>query len=521
MYPVSSNATVIGNVSITQQLLATWSQAIRDEVRKALQGQAETTLASDTNDQANYTLQPTLQVLPKATVITIRISNASTSQMDMVGSSLLTLSISTSVITNEFQKQARDISTIIIQNMQNVNAPALPTKATPPLAKGKVRFSLADGPANLTMDKQLHCEGKATCEVKLPKGPHIISLHRAGYEDTTLVIAYPNGSNQYTMQLRSLGNRNMATVPAKCRIIDTPQGPEESECTNGFFMDTTEVTQDDFASVTGRKPSIFAQCGPTCPVENVTWFEANTYCQTLGKRLPSARDWEYAAQAEAREIVYTKDTSAWASSNIQVGPVASFGTNAWGLQGMYGNVWEWTADGDSSTWEVRGDGGHSVAPTTHRRDLGFRCASLESKTKLQRAVTMGDMLSGLICGGGSISTKSKGTISTPTEADLRISPQPSPRPSSEIMQVLRARFPGLRHVYNKYLKLRPGFAGKILLTLTIAPSGEIIATKLDSSITGYDEFDEEIRDAVSRWRFKVKPETTGNVAVTVPFLFLE
>jgi TonB family protein len=87
------------------------------------------------------------------------------------------------------------------------------------------------------------------------------------------------------------------------------------------------------------------------------------------------------------------------------------------------------------------------------------------------------------------------------------------------MKVVRQRTPGLRHVYNKYLKKKPGFQGKVTLKFTIAPGGEIISMSLVSSTTDYSEFDNEIKKSVGRWTFsKVK---SGNTTVTIPFTFSE
>ena len=133
---------------------------------------------------------------------------------------------------------------------------------------------------------------------------------------------------------------------------------------------------------------------------------------------------------------------------------------------------------------------------------------------------IGDMLGGLLGGsGGSIGTKAKGSIRTPNERDIDMGSGGGSRSVSEIMAVVRARTPGLRHIYNKHLKLRPGFAGKVTFTFTIAPGGDIISIKLSSTTTGYDEFDQEIQGAVQQWRFKVIK--SGNTTVTIPFSFSE
>ena len=124
----------------------------------------------------------------------------------------------------------------------------------------------------------------------------------------------------------------------------------------------------------------------------------------------------------------------------------------------------------------------------------------------------------VLLGGGGIATKAKGSIQTPSMRDIDIVPG-SPRSAADIMKVVRQSTPGLRHIYNKMLKKKPGFQGKVTLKFTIAPDGEIISISTVSSTTGFCEFDKEIKNAVSRWTFS-KVES-GNSTVTIPFTFSE
>ena len=122
-------------------------------------------------------------------------------------------------------------------------------------------------------------------------------------------------------------------------------------------------------------------------------------------------------------------------------------------------------------------------------------------------------------GSGGIATKAKGSIRTPSERDIDMGAGGGSRSAADIMKVVRQRTPGLRHIYNKFLKKKPGFQGKVTLKFTIAPGGEIISISIASSTTGYGEFDGEVKNAVSRWKFsKVK---SGNTTVTIPFTFSE
>ena len=122
-------------------------------------------------------------------------------------------------------------------------------------------------------------------------------------------------------------------------------------------------------------------------------------------------------------------------------------------------------------------------------------------------------------GGGGIATKAKGNIKTPSAQDIDMKSQSGSRSAADIMKVVRQRTPGLRHIYNKFLKEKPGFKGKVVLKFTIAPGGEVISISVASSTTGYGEFDAAIKSAVGNWTFsKVK---SGNTTVTIPFTFSE
>lgn len=113
----------------------------------------------------------------------------------------------------------------------------------------------------------------------------------------------------------------------------------------------------------------------------------------------------------------------------------------------------------------------------------------------------------------------KGRISTPKPNQIDMGAGGGSRSASDIMRIVRQRTPGLRHIYNKHLKKKPGFQGKVTLKFTIAPGGEIISMNLVSSTTDYNEFDIDIKNAVSRWTFgKIK---SGNTTVTIPFTFTE
>ena len=91
------------------------------------------------------------------------------------------------------------------------------------------------------------------------------------------------------------------------------------------------------------------------------------------------------------------------------------------------------------------------------------------------------------------------------------------RSAEDVAEIMRQRSPGLEHIYNKFLKKKPGFKGRVVLRLEIAPSGEVVRTAVAYSSTGYEEFDNAIRDAVGQMTFGTME--SGSTKVVVPLTF--
>lgn len=94
------------------------------------------------------------------------------------------------------------------------------------------------------------------------------------------------------------------------------------------------------------------------PVGNVSWFAAKAYCHWLDARLPSTDEWEYVAsldEAAKRDDVILNWYSQTNESQ-ELSPNPSF-LGKMGVRSMYGKIWEWTLDFNSSfvTGESRED----------------------------------------------------------------------------------------------------------------------------------------------------------------------
>jgi formylglycine-generating enzyme required for sulfatase activity len=207
----------------------------------------------------------------------------------------------------------------------------------------------------------------------------------------------------------------------------------------GFFLDATEVTNDDFARWLGGRrgdwhlaaggsgvvltnaspPVPLALAGDECgglvadaggvraragaerrPAACVTWQGANDYCRGRGKRLPTSAEWELAAKGpQGRPFPWgaERPTTEGVAFGGEAGPLAGprdvassvLDRTPEGVFDLGGNVAEWVGDdGGDGRKALRGGSWHSASACkllgsgtalrpakTYGKDLGFRCAS--------------------------------------------------------------------------------------------------------------------------------------------------
>ncbi|GEM_PF-548392 len=210
---------------------------------------------------------------------------------------------------------------------------------------------------------------------------------------------------------------------------DTPPSPLDQDATpahaftiKDFYLDIKEVTNDEFyqfVKQTGRDGKLYwIMAAPDpgksqLPVTNVSWDDAKAYAQSLGKRLPTEAEWEFAARGtQGRIYPWGDDWDARCSNSKEsdtggkgMEPVAVGSYRncpSWcGAYDLVGNVSEWVEDNyrlyDNSQakpltdrekqYKVFRGGAFNVekeklkafqrwtAPTSTREPyIGFRCA---------------------------------------------------------------------------------------------------------------------------------------------------
>ena len=202
-------------------------------------------------------------------------------------------------------------------------------------------------------------------------------------------------------------------IPAGTFLMGSPEnellrfedeGPQHEVTLPRFLISQTPITQAQWREVAEWTPQEAERWGRELnpnpsrfggrldsdqrPVEQVSWHDAMEFCHRLSQRtgrhytLPSEAQWEYACRARSTtpfafgatlsaelansDATTTYDNGRKGEYRQQTTPVGMFPANAWGLQDMHGNVWEWCLDHWHDSYEGAPSDGSARENTTER-----------------------------------------------------------------------------------------------------------------------------------------------------------
>ena len=260
--------------------------------------------------------------------------------------------------------------------------------ALEPIPFGSLTLDLEPADATVTL---AGAELRYRPGVRLPQGAHRVVVSRESYSDVTRTVDV-SGDTRVRIALelalragesRVFDGMEFVWIPAgEFRMGSTSRLAEDDEqpvrqvrIRQGLWLGKQEVTQSEWQREMGSNPSRFDECGPTCPVERVSWNDAQEFIGRLNARgggnryrLPTEAEWEYAARAGTTGDRYGNvDAIGWYRDNSgrRTHPVGQKGPNGWGLHDMLGNVSEWVEDcwqhsyrgapTDGTAWTTGGD----------------------------------------------------------------------------------------------------------------------------------------------------------------------
>jgi formylglycine-generating enzyme required for sulfatase activity len=172
--------------------------------------------------------------------------------------------------------------------------------------------------------------------------------------------------------------------------------------TGGFYLEHTEVTNDAYARVAEREKlplpaswtggKVPAGAGSR-PVTGLSYDECERYAKAIGKRLPTALEWEKAARGRDDARAYPwggafvsgkanlLDGGSGALEDVQARPGDA---SPFGVVGLAGNALEWVAGESGPLVAGGGYGSDALAARVYSRSpvdrktrdaaIGFRCA---------------------------------------------------------------------------------------------------------------------------------------------------
>ena len=139
------------------------------------------------------------------------------------------------------------------------------------------------------------------------------------------------------------------TVEIKPFISENTTGlnaqPKQTLFLETFFIDQYETTYEDFLKF--KPKAKYSTHFINEPMRGVSWFEADSYCLSIGKRLPTEFEWEKAARGSDNRLFVWGNEFNKGNANFSKKVIGIYTKNKdqsiFGVWGMNGNVSEWTS----------------------------------------------------------------------------------------------------------------------------------------------------------------------------------
>ncbi len=158
-------------------------------------------------------------------------------------------------------------------------------------------------------------------------------------------------------------NLEMVLIPSGTFMMGSPdkekfrfenEAQHEVTISKPFYMGIYQVTQEQWKMVMGNNPSYSK--GEKLLVTDVSWGECQEFIKKLnfkikrGYRLPTEAEWEYACRAGTTTAYSFGDSITPQNANYddsgmgKPAAIGSYKANAFGVNDMHGNVFEWCED---------------------------------------------------------------------------------------------------------------------------------------------------------------------------------
>jgi len=222
--------------------------------------------------------------------------------------------------------------------------------------EGRVQFTSRPSGARVWINNEPQ-ERTTPHTFTLPPGTYVLGAYSPGYvQGEERIELAANETKSVTIRLIP-GDvpPGMVLVPEGEFIMGADnrapdERPKRTVYLPAFYIDKYEVTNSEFREVFPNHD--YPEGQGQFPVTGVSWSEATRFAQSVGKRLPTEKEWEKAARGpDGREFPWGDEFNVDYVNSLEtniLGPVRVGrylgGASPYGCMDMAGNAYEWTAD---------------------------------------------------------------------------------------------------------------------------------------------------------------------------------